>query len=268
MKNKERVFYLVVIFVFFIVGVTQARRYAQNDSEPMTYNPSPNASLSETVGQHGQSIATMTNQMNEIVGNFQKMNGAIQKNEKRNMDQAKLLKDVQNRLQSLEDKMAILTGQLSELKTEGLLKPQTSQRLDEFKRYSRNVEYINAKDYSKAVKGLEEFIVSHPKSPYRSYAQYWVGEAYYQQNDFPMAIKEFQRLLSKDSRSDKAPAAMYKQGLSFMQMQSFEDAKVFFAKVIRKYPQSIEAVQSSSQIRRINRIMDLRKQQQEEMEND
>jgi tol-pal system protein YbgF len=221
-------------------------------------------SVSTTVENHGRSIATMTNQVNEMVGQFQTMQGDLGKAEKKNLDQDKLIKDSQLRLQTLEDRIGVLTQQMTELKTEGLLKPTATQRLSEFEAYSKALEFVNAKNYAKAILDLQTFQNTYKKSPFATYAQYWIGEAYYLQSDYEMAISEYQKLLGKDARSQKAAAALYKQGLSFFHLQSFDDAKEFFSKVIRNYPQSIEAVQSSSQIQRINSIMELRKQ--EEME--
>ncbi|OVE82780.1 hypothetical protein BVY03_00085, partial [bacterium K02(2017)] len=84
----------------------------------------------------------------------------------------------------------------------------------------------------------------------------------YQQSDYPMAIKQYQKLLSKNPRSAKAATALYRQGVSFYHLNSFDDAKAFFTKVIRSYPRSIEAIQASSQIKRINTIQNLKKQQE------
>lgn len=222
--------------------------------------------ISIAVSNQGSSIATMMNQMNEMVSKFQTMDGDIGKVDKKNVDQDKLLKDTQLRLQTLEDKMSVLSQQMQELKTEGLLKPTASVRFEEFKSYSKAVEYVNARNYTHAVQELQAFQVANKKSPFADYAQYWVGESYYLQSDYEMAIAEYQKVLNKDPKSPKAPSALYKQGLSFYYLQSFEDAKMFFDKVIRTFPQSIEAVQASSQIARINNILDLRKQEQVEQQ--
>lgn len=221
--------------------------------------------LKTSVENHGNSLATLTNQVNEMVSKFQQMNGDIARNYKKNKDQDKILADAGSRLQVLEDKISMLTGQLSELKSEGLLPPKATTRFKEYQDLSRAVEYVNAQEYEKAIRELEGFLGEHPKSIYKSFAHYWIGESYYLQGDYPMAIKRYQELLKSNPRSAKAPTALYRQGLSFFHLNSFDDAKAFFAKVIRSYPQSIEAVQASSQIKRINRILRLKKQQELEM---
>ena len=108
---------------------------------------------------------------------------------------------------------------------------------------------------------MKTFKTQNSKSIFKSYAQFWIGESYYMQSDYKMAIKEYQYLLKTNSRSAKAPTALYRQGLSFFHLKAYDDANTFFAQVIRKYPKSLEAVQSSSQIKRIKDIQELQRQQ-------
>lgn len=266
-KNLVLLISLLILSLVLALSV-QAKRgddddddYASQEQDEFAVPAEINA-VATAVSNHGRSLATISNQVNEMVSRFQTMDGDIGKVDKKNIDQDKVLKDSQLRLQTLEDRISILTQQMQELKTEGLLKPVTTQRLEEFKTYSRALEYVNAKNYTKAVNELTSFQTTYKKSPFGDYAQYWIGESYYLQNDYEMSITEFQKLLAKNSQSPKAPGALYKQGLAFFHLQSFEDSRTFFEKVIRNYPQSIEAVQSSSQIVRINNILDFKKQEE------
>lgn len=260
MLRKFRLLFAILV-VFTLAGSGADAKRTEDDVMSVD-----TGDLTTTVSNHSNSIATMTNQVNEVVSKIQTMDGDVAKNERKDMDQDKVLKDAQLRLQTLEDKISMLTGQLQELKTEGLLKPATSQRLEEFKSYSKAIEYVNARNYKQAVSDLQAFQAANQKSVFNGYAQYWIAEAYYLQSDYEMAIAQYQKLLSKEPKSPKAPSALYKQGLSFFYLQSFDDAREFFSKVIRSYPQSIEAVQASSQIARINNILDLRKREMEELE--
>lgn len=221
--------------------------------------------LQATVETHSTTLATMQNQVNEVVDKFQIMNGDIAREAKKNKDQDKVSHDLEIRVQVMEDKMDLVLGQLRELRSEGLMKPQASQRLKEYMDYARGLEFMNAKQYDKAITEFTSFNEKNKNSIYESFAQYWVGEAYYMQSDYPMAIKQYQKVLTKNPKSAKAPTALYRQGMSFYFLQSLDDAKAFFSKVIRSYPGSIEAIQSSSQLARINNIEMLRKQQELEM---
>jgi tol-pal system protein YbgF len=249
------------ILISVLMAGISGLAFAKHDDEPAV----DLAALQSTVDTHGKNIAAMTIQVNEVVSQFQGMSGDIGKDQQKNTEQDKILKDNQTRLQVLEDKVAVLTGQLQELRSEGFMQPKSSQLFREYKAYEKGLEQVNAGNYAKAIDELHTFQAENEKSPYVSFAQYWIGESYFLQDDYPMAVKEYQKLLAKNPKSAKAPTALYRQGMAFYYLQSFEDSKAFFAKVIGTYPQSIEAVQASGQIKRINAILDLKKQQEVEM---
>lgn len=259
---KKNIIHFIVLFVTMIViaSPTQAKKDLEDAVDPAALTE-----LKSTVANQGASVATVQNQVNEMVDKFQSMNGDIGRNYNKNRDQDKVINDMTTRLQVLEDQVILLMGQLQELRAEGLMQPKSSQRFKEYTDYARGLEYMNSKEFNKAVNEFTNFMKLNPKSIYQSYAQFWIGEAYYMQLDYPMAIKQYQKLLSSNSKSAKASTALYRQGLSFLYLQSFEDAQAFFSKVIRSYPNSIEAIQASSQLTRIKEILDLKKQQELEM---
>ncbi len=248
----------MLIFLVLVGSMAQAKRDDDTSGVDLM-------TLQSTVDTHGKNIATMTIQVNEVVSQFQGMNGEIGKAQQKNIEQDKVIKDNQTRLQVLEDKVALLTGQLQELRSEGLMQPKSSQLFREYKAYEKGLELVNAGSYGKAVDELRRFQAENAKSPYVNFAQYWIGESYYLQSDYPMAIKEYQKLLTKNPKSAKASTALYRQGLAFFYLQSFEDSKAFFSKVITQYPQTIEAIQSSGQVKRINDIIELKQKQEAEI---
>lgn len=252
---------LTLAFAFAVPVQAKTKSKTQTDTSSEDIE-----ALKTTQETHGKSIATMSNQVNSVVSQFQTMSGDIGKTSKKNDEQDVVIKDSQTRLQVLEDKITLLTQQLQELRSEGLMAPKSSQLFREYKAYEKGLELVNAGQYGKAVQELEKFQQEFAKSPYVDFAQFWIGESYYLQSDYPMAIKQYQKLLSKNSKSAKSSTALYKQGMSLFLMQSFDDAKVFFTKVIRTYPASIEAIQASTQISRINHIQELQNAQKAEMQ--
>jgi tol-pal system protein YbgF len=254
----KKLFVASILLALAIVEPSFAKKNADEFAEPAS-------ELQSIVETQGQNLATVSNQVNEVVSRFQTVNGDVSRVSKKISDHERVINDLVNRLQVAEDKITVLTGQLQELRSEGLMKPQASARFREFQAYSKGLEYVNSKQYDKAVSEFQKFIQENTKSIYTTYAQYWIGESYFLQSDYPMAIKQYQVLLQKDSRSAKAATALYRQGLSFYNLQSLDDAKVFFEKVIRTYPQSIEAIQANGQIKRITNIQELKKQQELEM---
>lgn len=213
----------------------------------------------------GQTLATLGNQVNEVVSRYQMMFGQVGAAEKKNSDQDAILKDSDQRVQVLEDKALGVMSQLQELKDEGFMKPKSAKNFEEYKAYSMGLESFNGKNYPKAVADLRKFQQANKTSVYWAYAQFWIGESYYMQSDYQTAVLEFEELLKNKPKSAKAPLALYRQGMSFVQMQSFDDAKAFFSKITKVYPLSVEAVVAQGQIDKITRIQELKKQQENEI---
>ncbi|OVE80577.1 hypothetical protein BVY03_05955, partial [bacterium K02(2017)] len=114
---------LVVTFLF-AVTVDARKQKRKNSEQEVILN---NQELKIAVENHSRSLATISNQVNEIVGQFQNVSGETGKNFKKNRDQDAMLKDMETRLQVMEDQTSILTGQIQELVTEGLIQKETSK---------------------------------------------------------------------------------------------------------------------------------------------
>lgn len=257
---KRTAIILFTLVLSLSLNVHAKKKTAEDEGMPLDLT-----NIKTAVENHGNSLANLTNQVNEILSQFQMVRGDTGRNYSKNKEQDKVLTDSQARLQVLEDQVNILTGQLAELQKEGLMTKTASQVFDEYKEYAKGLQYVNSRDYDKAITEFKKFQESYKKSIYTNYAQFWIGESYYMQADYPMAIKQYQELLSKNAKSAKAPMALYRQGMSFFQLQSLDDAEAFFTKVIRSYPATVEAVQASAQIKRINTIQELQKQQELEL---
>ena len=203
-------------------------------------------------------LATASNRVQEMVGEFQKIHGQVDESLHANEAQDKLLKDSQMRLDIAENKLQLMVTQLEELKAAGLLPPDSVKNLSQFRVFEKALSRVNAGDYKQAVTDLKSFITTYPKSSYAEHAQYWVGECLYATRDFTAAVVEFQNVIKKYPQGVKAPASLYKQGMSFFEMQSFDDAKAFFAKLAARFPQTHEAILAQNQINAINQILETR----------
>lgn len=219
------------------------------------------AELKRVLETQGQNLATAMNQIQEVLAEFQKVHGQVDSGSHADLSQDQILQDNQRRLEVLEDKLTLLTTQLEELKTAGLLSPTAVKNLGEFQTYQKALSRVNSEDYKGAITSLKSFITENPKSPYAPNAQYWIGESYFAQQDYPAAISEYQRVIKKHPKHGKVPAALLKQGISFFKMQSFTEAKDFFAKLVTQYPGTNESIRASGQIREIERLLELKEKE-------
>jgi len=208
-----------------------------------------------------KNLATAMNQIQEVLSEFQKMHGQVDQNVHSNKEVNKFIDDNQRRLAILEDKIQGLVEQLEEIKAAGLLPGTQSKSLSEFKVYQQGLSKVNAEQYRSAIQSFRSFLKNNRKSRYADEAQYWIGESYYAMRDFPKAVTEYQKTIKKYPKSKKVPISMLKQGLSFYQMQSFDEAKAFFSKLLSKYPRSNEATRARENIKKIDRLLELREKE-------
>lgn len=201
-------------------------------------------------------LATALNQIQQVLGEFQKIHGQVDQSLHNSNEQSRLLTDSQLRLQVLEDKIQSLTTQLEELKTAGLLPPDQVKNLNEFQIFQKGLGKVNANQYKEAILSFKSFLVSYPKSIYADNAQYWIGECYFAMRDFAAAVAEFQNVIKKYPSSRKVAASLLKQGLSFFEMQSFDDSRAFLSKLISRFPGSSEAIRAAEAISRINSLLE------------
>ncbi len=265
MKIKYVLLFLSVLVLNGIVVSTSQAKTADASSGDLKALQLKVQNMQLQLDTQGQTLATLGNQVNEIVSRYQMMFGQVGAAEKKNFDQDTVLKESDQRVQVLEDKALGVMSQLQELKDEGFMKPKSAKNFEEYKAYSLGLESFNGKNYPKAVADLRKFQQANKTSIYWAYAQFWIGESYYMQSDYQTAVLEYEALLKSKPKSAKAPLALYRQGMSFVQMQSFDDAKAFFAKIAKVYPLSIEAVIAQGQIDKITRIQELKKQQENEL---
>lgn len=219
------------------------------------------AELKRVLDSQAQNLATALNQIQEVLGEFQKIHGQVDSGLHADTAQDQLLQDNQRRLEVLEDKIPLLAIQLEELKTVGLLAPSSVKNLNEFQTYQKALSRVNAEDYKGAIVSLKAFLAENPKSPYAANAQYWIGESYYAQRDYPAAVSEYQKVVKKYPKHGKTPPALLKQGMSFFKMQSFTEAKDFLAKLVAQYPGTNESVRAGGQIREINHLLELKEKE-------
>lgn len=205
-----------------------------------------------------KNLATALNQLQEVLGSYQRMNGQVEQSAHLVQEQDKIIKDNQRRMDLLEEKLHQMTTQVEEIKAAGLLPAAQVKRLEEFKEYQTSLTKINADDYKGAITSLKAFMAGHKDSPYAEGAQYWIGESYYAMKDYPAAVTEYQNVIQKFPKGSKAALALLKQGFAFFEIQSFEDSKAFLTKLITKYPASGEAVRAREKINEINRLLELR----------
>jgi tol-pal system protein YbgF len=122
--------------------------------------------------------------------------------------------------------------------------PPSAKPQDE---YDMAYGYVLHRDYGLAVQAFHDFLRKHPDDEKLvPDAQYWLGEALYQQQHYREAAESFLALSTKHEHSGKAPDGLLRLGQSLAALHQKEAACATLAQVGRKYPHASSSVKRSA----------------------
>lgn len=104
--------------------------------------------------------------------------------------------------------------------------------------YRRYYEALRAGNHSYAVTGFRNFVERFPLHDFADNAQYWLGEAFYDQKRYQSALLEFRKVVDNHPQGNKVPDALLKLGYCYLQNGDADDAKQVWQQVVRVYPKS------------------------------
>ncbi len=165
-----------------------------------------------------------------------------------NSEVMKRMTELENRIQAIEDRMAIFSTQLT--KALGTVAPQAAA---EGELYQKGLDLASASKYLEAAAAFQAFLGKYPQSTFAPAARFWVAECFYSTRDYQRSIKEFQAYVDKYPRDEKVPEAVFKQGNAFYELGMLEEAKLFFEKVVSQYGRSSYASQAQDRLARIQK---------------
>ncbi|MCO4769081.1 MAG: tetratricopeptide repeat protein [Deltaproteobacteria bacterium] len=103
---------------------------------------------------------------------------------------------------------------------------------------------MKKKDWEKAGSRLQKFTRNYPDSTRAVEAQYLTGQCLYELGRFKASITTYEKAIKLDEDGPFAPRSMFMQALAFEELGTPDDleaAKVFFAELVRLYPNSDDA---------------------------
>ncbi len=115
-------------------------------------------------------------------------------------------------------------------------------------KYRDAVALLKRGEHANAIAMLREFLQANPSHDYADNAQYWLGEAYYDQKDYSHAVSEFRTTVEKYPQGNKVPDAMLKVGYCYYAMGQGEKGETVLAELVRLYPKSEPAVLAAKRL--------------------
>lgn len=106
----------------------------------------------------------------------------------------------------------------------------------ELQNYETAFNFLNKKEYDKAITGFQSFVKQYPASSYTGNAHYWLGEIYYLKDKSSLANKEFQYIITNYPDNTKVADATLKLALIAMSEGNYTKAKNYLTKVQKQYP--------------------------------
>ena len=105
-------------------------------------------------------------------------------------------------------------------------------------KYREAVALLKRGEHANAVAMLRDFLQANPSHDYADNAQYWLGEAFYDQKDYIHAVSEFRTTVEKYPQGNKVPDAMLKVGYCYYAMGQGDKGETVLAELVRLYPKT------------------------------
>lgn len=104
--------------------------------------------------------------------------------------------------------------------------------------YKASYQALLRREHAAAIAGFERFLAAWPSHDYADNAQYWLGEAYYDQRDYKTALAEFRKVVKRYPEGNKAPDALLKIGYCYAKLGNDADARDVLTQVVEIYPKT------------------------------
>lgn len=117
--------------------------------------------------------------------------------------------------------------------------------------YQRYYEALRAGNHAYAVTGFRNFVERFPGHDFADNAQYWLGEAFYDQKLFKSALTEFRKVVDNHPQGNKVPDALLKLGYCYGQLGEVDKAKQVWQQILQVYPKSDPAALATTKLREL-----------------
>ncbi len=226
----------------------QVRLLEKNDTEGMNGLKTLTSQITEQLGKSNQILAQIPSTLEKQASGAKSTNDI-------------LLQEVRSLGAKIDDagtRISALAQQISEMKTQA--KEITPRRFQapggepgSLAMSSDTIFYQAYNDLVQgnldlAIQGFTSFVTNFPTSEKADDAQYYMGEAYYNDNKLPQAVAAFTKVVSDFPKGDKVASALYKRALAELAMKEKDNAIADFKVVVQKFASSPEAALAKGQL--------------------
>lgn len=109
---------------------------------------------------------------------------------------------------------------------------------DPLSAYKAAYAMLGRREHEAAIAAFTSFLDRWPEHDYADNAQYWLGEAWYDQRDYGAALTEFHKVVRRYPSGNKAPDALLKIGYCHVKLGDAANARDVLSQVIEIYPKT------------------------------
>lgn len=117
--------------------------------------------------------------------------------------------------------------------------------------YKHAFDLIQAKDYTNAIKALENYLAQYPNGQYTPNVYYWLGEVSLVVKNFEQASVNFHKVLDYYPLHAKAPDSLLKLGYVSYERGNLKEASQFFQDVQNRFPETSAARLAGSKLQQM-----------------
>jgi tol-pal system protein YbgF len=122
---------------------------------------------------------------------------------------------------------------------------------DEFAVYSRGLESYRKRFYTESIQFMRTLLEKFPKGEMRDRAQFWIGEALFQQRSYDEAIKEYE-VVASYPQSTKLDDASYKIALAYYNLGENDVARERLKYLMGRYPASEYVTEAKQMLEKLS----------------
>jgi len=262
-----KVFFIIPVLVFYLYGCVAGPVRVNTDGivaeqsrlilAQKNRTDELDKVLKETEKDFRNNIARLGTQLDRLKKEFQIVNGKLEE-----IDHQLKNEQEKQRIQSLDGKISAITDRVINIVEyvgfdTNNNKKGVESSVDQLKEVTSENVYAIAKslydkgDFDSSREEFKKILKKWPESDNADNAQFWIGETFYRQRWFEKAILEYQKVIDNYPKGNKIPAAILKQGMAFENMGEKSKARLFLKEVIRKFPDSPEAVLAKKNISKL-----------------
>jgi len=113
-------------------------------------------------------------------------------------------------------------------------------------------DYSSSNRLDLAIEGFTEFVTKFPDLPNAAEAQFYIGQAHFQNKNYKEALAAYDKVITNYKDSKWVPEAYYQQGLCYVNLNQRAQAQKTFELILKQFPDSTMAILAKQMMGRLN----------------